>query len=273
MPDLTEHQSNATIKGLVVGNSGAGKTGAIAMLAEHGYRVIVADIDNGLDIAAKVISAEAAKNFFFWTFTKQTKVVGNNIINIGSPRIYKDFIASLKEWPDNDLGSIYDWGPETVFVIDSFTFLSNAAAEYVASMMNKPAITRDWDVYREAQGLLRSLLEMLSSSQIRCNILVCCHIDIREDEATKLKEGFPASIGKALGPQIGTYFNTIIEAKVKGIGRASKRIIRTRTDGIFKLKVPIAPGADLKDEYPIEEGIPAIFKMLREHGVQSPSGS
>jgi len=50
MPKLGDHQSKSTTKMLFVGDSGAGKTGALASLAAAGYHLHIMDLDNGLDV-------------------------------------------------------------------------------------------------------------------------------------------------------------------------------------------------------------------------------
>ncbi len=50
LPLLTSSLPSKPIKLALLGNSGDGKTGALASLANAGYRLAVFDFDGGLDI-------------------------------------------------------------------------------------------------------------------------------------------------------------------------------------------------------------------------------
>ena len=47
---LETHTSATIVKMLLLGRSGAGKTGHLGTLAKAGYRIFLADFDSGLDI-------------------------------------------------------------------------------------------------------------------------------------------------------------------------------------------------------------------------------
>ena len=49
MPSLSAHQSNDYVKLLLCGDSGSGKSGALASLVGAGYKLRILDMDNGLD--------------------------------------------------------------------------------------------------------------------------------------------------------------------------------------------------------------------------------
>ena len=55
MPALSDHQSSQTTKMLFIGDSGSGKTGALASLAAAGYNLRILDVDNGVDILANLL--------------------------------------------------------------------------------------------------------------------------------------------------------------------------------------------------------------------------
>ncbi|KKK98315.1 hypothetical protein LCGC14_2644000, partial [marine sediment metagenome] len=79
MPQGTKHQSHNVTKLLNIGDSGAGKTSALACLADAGYRLIIADFDNGLDILIKIIkkkNAKALENLYYETFTDEMQMSG-----------------------------------------------------------------------------------------------------------------------------------------------------------------------------------------------------
>ena len=59
MPSLANHQSNEFTKLLIEGDSGSGKTGALASLVKAGYKLRILDMDNGLDALKQTIHDSA----------------------------------------------------------------------------------------------------------------------------------------------------------------------------------------------------------------------
>jgi len=278
MPQITNHQSGNAVKALILGDSGSGKSGALAALAldpKLAQRLIVADFDNGLDILFHLLQAspEAAARVFYETFTDKFRSAGAGIIMPdGKVRAWTDAMSALTEWkfperevngvkwPAYDLGKNETWGPETTLVIDSLNFASWAAMRHVLATngrSGKAAFQSDWG---EAQRLTEDLLALLYSDAVRCNVIVNTHVAFLTNEADQSIKGLPMVIGKALSPKIGRYFNTVLQVRTKGQGNSARRVIVTRSEGLVELKNP-APGKILP-EYPLETGLAEIFKVL-----------
>jgi len=49
MTSASDYQKSTFVKLLFLGNSGAGKTGALTSLVQAGYKLKIIDLDNGLD--------------------------------------------------------------------------------------------------------------------------------------------------------------------------------------------------------------------------------
>ncbi|KKK64421.1 hypothetical protein LCGC14_2984400, partial [marine sediment metagenome] len=100
MPKGTEHQSKKTTKLLNLGNPGGGKTGALACLAKAGYRLIIVDYDNGLDILINLCKNDkkALNNIYFETFTDKMQMVNGMILPVGTPRAFTDSMNALTKW-------------------------------------------------------------------------------------------------------------------------------------------------------------------------------
>ena len=52
MAKLSAHKESKPFKGMIIGDSGSGKTGSLASLAAAGYKLVIMDFDSGLDILA-----------------------------------------------------------------------------------------------------------------------------------------------------------------------------------------------------------------------------
>ena len=83
-----------------------------------------------------------------------------------------------------------------------------------------------------AQELLEGLLQLLYDDNVKCNVVVNAHVVyIGEDNGPQ--KGYPASLGKALSPKIGRYFNSCLLVQSSGVGASSKRLIHTQPQGFI----------------------------------------
>lgn len=293
MPPLRLHQSNNFTKLLLIGNSGTGKTGALASLAEAGYYLRVLDFDNGLDILKNFLKASKAPlignihpldRVDFITVTDKFKSVGGKPTPV-SADAFPRALDYLSNWtnknqkvkgvdangkPANipipadqvfDLGDPAEWGQDAILVIDSLTFFCNAALRYQLRMNGRPVgpiYESDW---LQAQQLMESVLGMIYSESFATNVIVCAHIDERTDKETKKTTAFPVGLGKALGPKIGRFFNSMLEVRRTGAGTTLKRSIHTVPDGLLELKNPTPLG--VLPKYDISTGLADFFKAVR----------
>ena len=159
-----------------------------------------------------------------------------------------------------DYGPVSGWTSQEILVIDSLSMLCNAAMNFVLALnarLGAGAQQSDWYV---AQQMIEGLLQMLYDDGVKCNVIVNCHITyIGEDNGPQ--RGYPQSLGKALSPKIGRYFNTALMAKTTGSGASQKRQILTGSTPLIELKntnpmkVPAA--------FPLESGLADYFKLVR----------
>ncbi len=274
MPMLTDHQSAETTKMLLVGDSGSGKTGALASLAGAGYNVRIIDLDNGADILANILrdpksqyGKEALARVAFETITDPMKNVAGKLIPKAAT-VWQRTIKLLDNWKTEttDFGPVSSWTPRDVLVIDSLTFLCNAAMNFHLAMnarLGQQPHQSDW---YNGQQMIEGLLQMLYDEGIHCNVIINCHLTDVSGQ-NEPAQWYPAALGKALPPKVGRYFNTILQAKSSGIGTARKHLIHTRSVGTIELKTS-APG-QVEPSYPLETGLAQYFKAVR----QPPAGA
>lgn len=271
MPALSAHQSASSTKMLFIGDSGAGKSGALASLAADGYNLRILDMDNGLDILKDYLTnpispyvkqnPKAAENVQFVTITDPMRNVNGRLVPKAATA-WNRAVNMLVDWKDGEtkLGPITTWGPKDILVIDSLTMLSTAAMNMVLSMngrMGQRPHQSDWG---EGQQMVESMLQMLYDEGVKCNVIVNCHITFIGEENGP-QRGYPNTLGKALPPKVGRYFNSALMARSTGQGTTLKRKILTNTSGIIDLK-NTAPLKVLA-EYPLETGLADYFKAVR----------
>lgn len=269
MASLANHSAASIAKVLFIGDSGAGKTGALASLASAGYNLRILDLDNGLDVLANLLNDPAspydkgaASRVKYLTLTEEMRML-NGVVAPKVASVWPKVTSALNEWKDGDenLGPVTKWGPDDILVVDSLTMLCTAAMNYTLqlnSRLGKHPHQSDWGV---AQNLIESLLQMLYSTAVPCNVIINCHVTYIGEEGGAQK-GYPNALGKALPPKIGRYFNSALMAQSVGQGTALRRKILTTTYGMIELK-NTAP-LKVKPEYPLASGLAEYFFAL--HG-------
>lgn len=263
MSSLANHQSNQFTKILLEGDSKSGKTGSLASLVLAGYKLRILDYDNGLDVLKQFVERERPAllaNVEFRTLRDRRKATPAGSVIDGSPKAFVDGLKLLDRWKYDgvDLGPPSGWGPDTVLVVDSLTFMSDAAYDF-----REPLVPRGRDgkydaraVYKDAQDAVENVLGLLTSESFQTNVVVISHIKYVENP-DGTKKGYPNSVGSALSPLIPRYWNNIFRYKNSG----GKRVIETVSSAMFDLAN--AKPFTMPKEVPIESGLADIFKILR----------
>ena len=260
MPKLSERANSSLVKVLFVGNSGAGKTGALTSLVKAGYRIRILDMDNGLDALSAHVREECPDNLDlidFETVRDQYKSSPAGPQIRGAPRAFVQATKLMDEWTDGT--KPMEWGRDVIFVLDSLTQFSRAAFAWARGMNPGAKEPRQW--YKTAQDAVEDVLAMLTSDSFNCNVIVISHVDIREQKDGTVK-GFANSIGSALGPRLPAYFNTMLLSETSGTGKAVRRRIKTVPTTLIDLKNP-AP-MRIESELPLETGLATVFKTLSQ---------
>lgn len=262
MPSLAAF-SNAgkPIKLMMVGHSGAGKTGALTSLVKAGYRLRIIDMDVGLDALVHHVKKECPDKLDrigYMTFRDKVKVGPTGETIVGGAKAYVGAVTALDKWEDGGIPS--EWpadGPDkTVVVMDSLTSLGKAAFNWAKGMDPSAREPRQW--YFAAQNSVEGVIANLTSEAFGPNVIVMTHIDLRESQTGI--QGFPSAIGAALGPKLPRYFNTLVLMETSGQGQSVKRVMRTYPTAVIgAVKVP----KDLPPSFPIETGLADLFSQLR----------
>lgn len=260
MPSATEHKSSEFVKLLFIGNSGSGKTGALTSLVKAGYKLRIIDLDSGLDALINHVKDECQDKLNaieFQTFRDQMKMTPQGPKVRGAPASYMNTLTALEKWPD-DNSDPSTWGADTILVLDSLTNAGRAAFQWARATNPTSKDPRQW--YKAAQDLIEDLIANLTSDSFATNVIVISHIEMTET-STGMTKGYASSIGKALGPKLPRFFNTMILSETSGSGKAVKRRLKTFPTAMIDLKNP-AP-MRIEAEYPIETGMADIFKLLK----------
>lgn len=274
MATLQSHQSRTCTKALLVGDNGTGKTSALAGLANAGYRLFIQDFDNGLDPLTELVDEDKQENVHFETFRDKVKLKGGTpSLEGGKAEAWAKSSKALDRWVDSetgeDFGGVRDWGPNDVLVVDSLTYEGHAALWKVLadkSRLGKSKRIQDWG---DAIELQETKLAMVTDQDIKCNVVLIAHLaqlshdeDDEDDPGPVNQKRYPTVLGKKLPPRVGSYFNTVVQAKTKGAGAKVRRVIKTTPDPDVDVKVP-AIKTKLPSELGVEDALPTLFKKLQ----------
>lgn len=263
MPSLAQHQSSKTTKLLLIGYSGAGKTGALTSLVEAGYKLRIWDFDNGLDslvLQVRKRCPDKLDTIRFQSLRDKMKAGPTGPILDGMPTAFVNALKLFDRWRegDEDLGKPAEWGEDTVVVLDSLTFFSEAAFNW-ATAMNPSAKDRR-QIYGAAQEAIEHAIALLTGDNFKTNVIITSHIKFIE-QGDGVTKGFPTSVGNALSPKIPAYFNNVALCETKGAGTNLQRVIRTVSTGMVDLKSPAS--FSMAPELPIATGLADFFKTNR----------
>lgn len=258
MSALSLEPTNRLFKTLLIGDSGSGKTGSLISLIQAGLRLRVLDMDNKLQTGIlpaliKQQCPEKAALVDFESLRDKLKASPMGYILDGPPKAFAGALQLMDKWSDGTRPEA--WGADHVFVLDSLTFLSDAAFEWTKAMNPSVKDPRQW--YGAAQQAVEAVLAKLTSSSFNTNVIVIAHVSW-VDRPDGTMRGYPASVGKALGPTIPAYFDNMIMAQTKVGGKRELQIAPT---AMVDLKNPTL--GKLAQALPIETGLKTFFDAVK----------
>ena len=263
MPTLAHHQSAEFTKLLFIGDSKSGKTGALASLVKK-YKLRILDYDNGLDALAQIVrrdSPQALENIEFRTLRDKYIATPIGPVVDGTATAFVEGLRLLYNWKyeGTDLGDPAKWGKDCILVLDSLTFMSDAAFNF-----REPLVPRSKDgkydvraVYKDSQDAIESVLAHVTAESFRTNVIVISHVRY-VDNPDGTKKGYPTAVGSALSPTIPRYFNSVALAQT---GPGGKRQIQTAATAMIDLANPAS--FKMLPTMPIETGLATFFETLR----------
>lgn len=273
MVDLAEHHALNVVKLLLLGDSGSGKTGALASLADAGYNLRIIDLDNGIDVLKNMLldpktpyKKDAHKRVKVKTLTE---AVTSLSATPGVPKqatVWNKLINTLNHWKDGveDLGPVETWTSKDILVIDSLTFAGYAAMNFSA-VMNSGNRNQDGRmVYFHAQNYIEHLIQKLYGDDINCHVIITGHIQFMGDDMT-IMHGYPATVGRALSPKIGRYFNSILMVKSDGQSR------KIYTTPISRVELKNSAPLSVKPSYDIKFGLAEFFSDVLTETKPTPA--
>ena len=94
MANISKHKSTSVTKLLLCGDSGSGKTSALASLANAGKKLRILDYDDGLDILPEFLKPDVVKNVSYVTLRD----------SLGQADSFRRGARLLSHWKDGEGG-------------------------------------------------------------------------------------------------------------------------------------------------------------------------
>lgn len=292
--------TNPQVKMLVCGYPGAGKTGALASLANAGFKLRVIDFDGNPESLLQYTNPSCLHNIDI--VSVEDKYVDKGMFTgpEGMPMAYTRAMKLLDRWryedPDGsdvdpksgkrftDLGSPSTWGPDTVLVCDGTTGLAEAALWRARSLAGKTPLTMTQAVWGTAANEMLNFTKRFVSTGGNHHAIMIGHLKIvgpkteqsgdtdltkavKQEAAelipTKLQ---PTAVGWQLPQYYAGEFPAAVHIGLEAKGKTVYRRIQFQPRTDMDLKLAVKDPASLSD-LPVRDGLIRIFKAM---GVPMP---
>jgi hypothetical protein len=212
---------------LIVGEPAAGKTGALAQLANAGYRLCIHDFDSNARVIGSFLKPDAA-DIYINTYAVAKITITNLFAGAGvatqeAVNEMRRFCKMLEHWKTDseDLGPSSALTAKDVIVIDSGTFLGKLL---LLAAHEDPKTKKDLrSLYGVAGEYYGAILDYLTGNKIGATVILLTHImqsGQKDDNGNIIGKAIeiPVAVGEKAGKEMRTYFSDIWHLKVDRMG-------------------------------------------------------
>lgn len=278
--------ANPPAKILLSGFPGGGKTGALAALANAGWKLRVLDMDGNWEVLKSYVRPEADIDL---CSMEDAIRMGSRTMGVdGVPTAFDNADRLLDRWRYKegdtwvDLGASKQWGNDTIVCLDGLTGLCRAAWAKALVLTNTNAATGDMRrVYDLAGSEVSAFIQRCTSAANGYHFICISHLKMigppeiarNDEEAVKEAKRFqgqviptklyPDAIGTKVSQKIAGEFPTHIRAVVDETTGKPRRMLEYLPSIEVDLKLP-ANAEALKSLGKLEAatGLPKIFEAL-----------
>ena len=231
MATWDNHPARDRAKFLVVGDSGAGKSGLFASVANAGFKTFIIDFEDGLDVIGAYLTDEGKKNLWYVTLKDRD---GERAFAFRQAR---NILRGNWIKEDGAMPPLNKWDGSYVLGIDSITAMGEAAINEAVAV-NEAALRAKTSgsarqeglnqvtmaEYGEAQREVRHVMNHLLSPAIPCNV-ICTARPILVDDDRGVSRIYPSLVSKNYSAQhAAAFFNTVVGLSSR---RDGSKVIRT----------------------------------------------
>lgn len=219
---------------LICGEPASGKTGALAQLANAGYRLLIHDFDQNARVIGSYLKPGHG-DIYINTYTgaklSNTAIFNSAVRDAGRQAVaeLKRFTSALEHWKTDteDLGPSSALSSKDVIVIDSGTFLGDLL---LMAATEDPETKKDGrSLYNVAGKYYSAILDYLTGHKVGATVIVLTHImqtGERDDKGNFVNKprDIPVAVGEKMSKKMQTYFSDIWYLEVD---RAGNRVFQT----------------------------------------------
>jgi hypothetical protein len=276
------------VRSIILGSSGAGKTGALLSLAAAGYRLWVYDFENGYPILKNGVRDKYPKLTISGpddTFVGDINVMqisngfrafaGKLVPESDGYSRFNDALASWKAPASNAPFWLYTLTSRDIVIPDSLTSLGSMIQLHVMSQGGQISATDPtpkWQQYRPMKDYMYYTMGCLTNERMKAHLVVPAHIKEVTEGGEKHPDpkrpgekmtvgghevGYPNCTGTEDSRLIGRFFNEMLFLTKEKDLRGTKRKFLTEAKDFMPLKSS-APFS-IKPSYDIENGLAEFF--------------
>lgn len=276
LPPQNKAPGPVLVKALCMGDSGNGKTGALASLALAGYNLHILDYDNKM-ASANILRSVLEDSPEAWARVRWRSIADKKGFVNGKPVLkqpclaYRQFGRTLEEW------QVENFTSRDVLVIDTLTSFADAAFNEACSITNRMSRQSDGSDRPRLQEFgwmadsLKVALDMITTD-FPCHAVINAHVKVmapedeemtmetdkvgRPEEAYTRAVGVPNARGREIPRIAARYFNDVFYFTRQG----PKRVISTTPTSIVDTKTSRIKG--IKPHYDVATGLAELFRTL-----------
>ena len=239
---------------LICGEPASGKTGALAQLANAGYRLLIHDFDQNSRIIDDYLKPGHAPVYInTYTAAKQSAISLFDAAPASAPKAQAEarrFAQAVLHWKTEteDLGPSTELTAKDVVVIDSGTFLGDLLL--AAAPADKYAMKDNRSHYQIAGAYYGDVLDRLTSVNMGASVILLTHLmqtGEKDDQGRIIGKSrdIPVGIGEKFSKKMQTYFSDIWHLEVDRAGNrffktaaTDKAALRTSAPNLIKAVEP-----------------------------------
>lgn len=238
---------------LVIGEPASGKTGAVASLANAGYRILYYDFDQNSRVLGSYLKPGHA-DIFIETFsvaklTNTNVFDGQGVATTQAVAELRRFTKLLQHWktPTEDLGPVAKLTPKDVIVIDSGTFLGKLL---LLAAHEDPKTKKDLrSLYQVAGEYYAAILDFLTGRKVGASVLVLTHLmrTGNKDEQGNITSDLryiPVAIGEKASREMQTFFTDTWHLEVDAAGKRSFKTSATNKASLRTSRPDLIKGVE-----------------------------
>jgi hypothetical protein len=286
MPTIDELELNVSTRAIVLGHSGAGKSGALLSLAVAGYTLWIFDFEGKWQIIKTLIrdmphyQKVDPKKINILTIMNDFTAFGGKV----QPQSggWTKFLDATASWDKPRVAGaphfIYTLGAEDVIVLDTASGMADLCRDHCLALNSRAGQIPEWKEYNQMQEMTDTCLRSICCKSTKAHVIMNAHVK-KTREGGQVKDnpknegatitvggrsvGFPRTTGATMAQSIGRHFNDILFLDQEpGIGGKTNRFFSTVVIDEIRTKSS-APGA-VKPRYPIETGLADFFRDVQE---------